>query len=173
MPYRPDRNFPASGSAALTRRNRQQPRAEARLRNALGPPPQRGGRRQSWKRALQDILWEHNDRHATKPKSVSFKTQSERAAGLFRCFRDLHALGYKIRNPYCLGGRHVRALVETGPRPGRGHADGPWTSRLQAQVAAARFEALAVELHPLRVEVVGRRIGRETSARPHTPPGFR
>jgi hypothetical protein len=43
---------------------------------------------------------------------VSFKTQSERAAGLFRCFRDLHALGYKIRNPYCLGGRHVRALVQ-------------------------------------------------------------
>jgi integrase len=112
MSYRADRNASAVGSAELTRRNRQQPRTEARLRSALGPPPHRGGTRRSWKRALQEILWTHNDRHATKPKSVSFKTQAERAAGLFRCFRDLHALGYKIRNPYCLGGRHVRALVE-------------------------------------------------------------
>jgi integrase len=50
---------------------------------------------------------------------VSFKTQSERAAALFRCFRDLHALGFKIRNPYCLGGRHVHALMEdwTAPEP--------------------------------------------------------
>jgi integrase len=75
--------------------------------------------RPSWKRALQDIITAHNDRHATKPKGVSFKTQSERAAALFRCFRDLHALGFKIRNPYCLGGRHVCALMEdwTGPEP--------------------------------------------------------
>jgi len=110
MPYRTDRNVLAERSARLTQREHR--KTEARLRNALGPPPRRGGRRQSWKRALQEILWSHNDRHATKPKSVSFKTQSERAAGLFRCFRDLHALGYKIRNPYCLGGRHVRALVQ-------------------------------------------------------------
>ena len=112
MSYRTDRSIPARGSADLPRRKPQETGAEARLRTALGPPPRRGGGRQSWKRTLQDILWTHNDRHATKPKSVSFKTQSERAAGLFRCFRDLHALGYKIRNPYCLGGRHVRALVE-------------------------------------------------------------
>ena len=119
MPYRTDRNVPAEGSAGHTRREHQKTRTEARLRNALGPPPRHGGRRQSWKRALQEILWTHNDRHATKPKSVSFKTQSERAAGLFRCFRDLHALGYKIRNPYCLGGRHVHALVQdwTSPEP--------------------------------------------------------
>src|SRR5262245_725901 len=99
----------------LAERNIAHPekRLEARLRGALGPAPGRGaGRHRSWKRALQELLWAHNDRHATKPKSVSFKTQSERAAGLFRCFRDLHALGYRIRNPYCLGGRHVRALLE-------------------------------------------------------------
>jgi integrase len=119
MPYCTDRNIPAAGSARLTRREHQKTRTEVRLRSALGPSPRRDGRRQSWKRALQDLLWMHNDRHATKPKSVSFKTQSERAAGLFRCFRDLHALGYKIRNPYCLGGRHVRALVQdwTSPEP--------------------------------------------------------
>lgn len=53
----------------------------------------------------------HNDRHAVKPKGVSFKTREERANALFRCFRDLRALGYKIQNPQCLGGRHVQALV--------------------------------------------------------------
>ena len=95
------------------------------LRDALGPLPQRYARhRPSWKRLLQDIISAHNDRHATKPKSVSLKTQSERACSLFRCFKDLHALGYKIRNPYCLGGRHIRALMEdwTSPQPRSRHA---------------------------------------------------
>jgi integrase len=90
------------------------------LRDSLGPLPQRYARhRPSWKRLLQEIISANNDRHAIKPKSVSFKTKTERACSLFRCFHDLHALGYKIRNPYCLGGRHVRALVEdwTSPQP--------------------------------------------------------
>jgi integrase len=119
MPYRTERSSSAPASAGVPRRERGQREIEARLRGALGPPPRRRGGRQSWKRVLQDLLWTHNDRHAVKPKSVSFKTQSERAAGLFRCFRDLHALGYKVRNPYCLGGRHVRALVKdwTSPEP--------------------------------------------------------
>ena len=107
-PYRP-----AAGSGPFSRGERRRSTlSEARPHEALGPPTRRGGARPSWKRTLQDILAAHNDRHATKPKSVSFKTQSERACALFRCFRDLHALGYKIRNPYCLGGRHVRALME-------------------------------------------------------------
>lgn len=73
----------------------------------------RGSGRQvhSWKRTLQAIIRAHNDRHAHKPKAVSAKTQSERASALFRCFRDLHALGFKIKNPYRLGGRHVAALM--------------------------------------------------------------
>ena len=125
MSYRADRNISASGGAALTRRNRQQPRTEARLRNALGPPPQRGGRRQSWKRALQDILWEHNDRHATKPKSVSFKTQSERAAGLFRCFRTStrSATRSAIRTASAVG-TFARSW-RTGRQPSRARAAGP------------------------------------------------
>jgi integrase len=69
------------------------------------------GARKSWKRLLQEIISAHNDRHAVKPKGVSFKTREERANALFRCFRDLRALGYKIQNPQCLGGRHVQALV--------------------------------------------------------------
>jgi integrase len=95
-------------------------RPDARLRDILGPLPRRTGKhRPSWKRILQDTISAHNDRHASKPKSVSFKTQTERACSLFRCFKDLHALGYKIRNPYCLGGRHIRALMDdwTSPRP--------------------------------------------------------
>jgi len=98
----------------------KRPGPDARLRDTLGLPPRYDRRhRPSWKRALQDILWRHNERHASKPKSVSSKTQTERACALFRCFADLHALGYKIRNPYCLGGRHIRALVEdwTSPQP--------------------------------------------------------
>ena len=78
-----------------------QTRASRRLR----------GVRKSWKQVLQEILSAHNDRHAVKPKGVSFKTREERANALFRCFRDLRALGYKIQNPQCLGGRHVQALV--------------------------------------------------------------
>jgi integrase len=95
-------------------------RPDARLRDLLGPLTRRTGKhRPSWKRILQDTISAHNDRHASKPKSVSFKTQTERACSLFRCFKDLHALGYKIRNPYCLGGRHVRALMDdwTSPQP--------------------------------------------------------
>jgi len=87
-------------------------RPELPLRDALGPLPRQSSRRPSWKRTLQDIISAQNERHATKSKSVSFKTQSERACSLFRCFNDLHALGYKIRNPYCLGGRHIRVLVQ-------------------------------------------------------------
>ena len=88
------------------------------LRDALGPLPQRYARhRPSWKRLLQEIISAYNDRHAIKHKSVSFKTQTERACSLFRCFHDLHALGYKIRNPYCLGGRHIRALMEDWASP--------------------------------------------------------
>jgi integrase len=91
-------------------------RAKAWLREALRPPARR---RPSWKRLLQAIISSHNDRHAIKPKSVSFKTQTERACSLFRCFNDLHALGYKVRNPQRLGGRHIRALMEdwTSPQP--------------------------------------------------------
>jgi integrase len=105
---------------AAPRSHRARAKPGSHLRRTLGPPPRRAGPpRPSWKRTLQAILWAHNDRHATKPKAVSAKTQAERAAALFRCFNDLHALKFKIRNPYCLGGRHVRALVAdwTAPQP--------------------------------------------------------
>lgn len=115
-----DRGLAEHLSQGAGRRRRTRGNPETRLRAALGPPPRRRAPpRPSWKRTLQDILWAHNDRHATKPKAVSAKTQAERAAALFRCFNDLRALRFKIRNPCCLGGRHVRALVTdwTAPQP--------------------------------------------------------
>ena len=124
MSNRFDQNRSPAVPSRLARRGPPSPRTRAGLdsipRAELALPPRRTGKhRPSWKRALQDIISAHNDRHATKPKGVSFKTQSERAGALFRCFRDLHALGFKIRNPYCLGGRHIRALMEdwTAPEP--------------------------------------------------------
>jgi integrase len=117
-PIRSIANSPAPRPAARTSRARGGPDRDAPARpraklaaSARGP--------QSWKRTLQEIVWAHNDRHARKPKSVSAKTQHERACALFRCFRDLHALGFKIRNPHRLGGRHVAALLAdwTADRP--------------------------------------------------------
>ena len=103
----------AAGCGVFSRGGRRLPiRTDVRALEAIGPTARRTRERPSWKRRLQAIIAAHNDRHATKPKSVSFETQSVRASSLFRSFRDLHALGYKIRNPYCLGGRHVRALME-------------------------------------------------------------
>ena len=94
--------------AARTRFATTSPARALASKASSGPPY----RKPSLARALQEILRTHNDRHAVKPKGVSFKTQEERANALFRCFRDLHALGYKVKNPYCLGGRHIAALVE-------------------------------------------------------------
>jgi integrase len=85
-----------------------------------GSPRLPGGkRRPSWKRTLQDIIAANNLQHASKDKTVSYKTQHERASAIFRCFRDIRALGFKIQNPYCLGGRHVRAVVQdwVAPQP--------------------------------------------------------
>ncbi len=123
MSNRSDPNRPIAAPSTVLggyRAPADRARPDSRERDAAGPPVRQAGKhRPSWKRALQDIISAHNDRHATKAKSVSFKTRTERACSLFRCFRDLHTLGYKIRNPYCLGGRHIRALMAdwTSPQP--------------------------------------------------------
>ena len=138
---RPNRRSPAMSSrGARYGLPLSAKRSNARLREMLGPPPRYGGRhRPSWKRALQEILWQHNEKHASKPKSVSAKTQEERACSLFRCFADLHALGYKIRNPYCLGGRHISALVEdwVSPQP-RARRSTLSPATIQSELSALR-----------------------------------
>jgi integrase len=104
-------------------------------RDGIRSPRLPGGKaRPSWKRALQDIIAAHNLQHASKDKTVSYKTQHERASAIFRCFRDIRALGFKIQNPYCLGGRHVRAVVQdwTAPQPRtRPHRLSPATIRTE------------------------------------------
>ena len=109
---------PAPRPRTRARRAKRGP-DRASLEGVRATPGRSGREGRSWKRTLQEIVWAHNDRHAHKPKAVSAKTQSERASALFRCFRDLHALGFKIRNPYRLGGRHVAALLAdwTADRP--------------------------------------------------------
>jgi integrase len=101
---------PAPRQRTRGRRAKRSP-DRASLEGVRATPGRSGREVRSWKRTLQEIVWAHNDRHAHKPKAVSAKTQSERASALFRCFRDLHALGFKIKNPHRLGGRHVAALM--------------------------------------------------------------
>lgn len=63
-----------------------------------------------WKRALQNVLDQHNDLHARKHKTVAYKTRDERANGLFRMFTLLRAMGFKLA-PQNLGGRHIHYLM--------------------------------------------------------------
>jgi hypothetical protein len=63
-----------------------------------------------WKRALQKVLDQHNDMHASKNKTVSFKTRQDRANGIFRIFTLVRAMGFKLA-PQNLGGRHIRYLM--------------------------------------------------------------
>jgi hypothetical protein len=120
------RNLPSQADAPRARnakwkrgRSKSESHDTAAFLRSLASDPRPSAPRKSWKRILQEILWTHNDRHARKPKAVSFKTQAERANALFRCFRDLHALGYKVKNPYCLRGEHIEALIRdwTAARP--------------------------------------------------------
>jgi integrase len=75
----------------------------------------RGGKkrwRTGWKAQLQSIIDEHNWRHASKNKGVSFKTMHERATFLFLCFRMLRAANPPLKpEPRNLGDRHIRYLV--------------------------------------------------------------
>lgn len=64
-----------------------------------------------WKRQLQDLIDTNNERHSTRGKSVGHKTQNERAASLFRSFKRLREMGFKIEDPAHLGGRHIEALM--------------------------------------------------------------
>ena len=65
-----------------------------------------------WQAQLQSIIDEHNWRHASKNKGVSFKTMHDRATFLFYCFRMLRAANPPFKpEPRNLGNRHIRYLV--------------------------------------------------------------
>jgi site-specific recombinase XerC len=66
-----------------------------------------------WKRELQDIIAQHNDRHAVKNKSVSYKTMRERSSFYVSFFTELRSNEercYKI-TPSRIAGRHIQFMV--------------------------------------------------------------
>ena len=63
-----------------------------------------------WKTKLQQILDEHNNRHARLPKDVSFRTRDARASALFLVFGQLRELGFQP-DPSNLGGTHIENLI--------------------------------------------------------------
>lgn len=79
-----------------------------------------GRQTHDWKGELQDIINQHNDRHAVKAKGVSFATMHVRANFLFAFFAELRRneeRNYKVL-PSGLGGRHVRFMVARWVRKG-------------------------------------------------------
>lgn len=68
--------------------------------------------RMNWKIELLKILAEHKSKHANKDKTVSTRTKDHREEVLFRCFRTLHALGYKLDNPRNFREKHFIALLD-------------------------------------------------------------
>lgn len=65
---------------------------------------------QDWKRALQEIIKANNHGHSKQDRTVSHLTRQHRADGLFRIFRLLRAMGFRLA-PRNLGGRHIEQLM--------------------------------------------------------------
>lgn len=68
--------------------------------------------RMNWKVELLKILAEFKNKHAIKDKTVSSRTKDNREEVLFRCFKLLHALGYKLDNPRNFREKHFVALLD-------------------------------------------------------------
>jgi len=62
-----------------------------------------------WQRALQNLIDTHNNVRLDGNKS-SNRTREERADVLFRGFRTLRELGYKLNNPHNFKPKHMQAL---------------------------------------------------------------
>lgn len=65
----------------------------------------------AWLSRLLAIIAANADRHATKGKIVSQRTQELRQEALILCFKELRAMGYNLDEPTNLRDKHVRALV--------------------------------------------------------------
>ena len=64
-----------------------------------------------WKVELNKILTEHKTKHAIKDKTVSTRTKDNRDEVLFRSFKELRELGYKLDNPRNLREKHFVVLL--------------------------------------------------------------
>lgn len=98
-----------------------------------------------WKRTLQDVINQYNGQHATKYKTVSNRTKEQRASGLFRSFRILRGLGFKL-NPMNLTGRHVEVLVRYWT------ADPILFAELKASHTKTTIEPLTEPLSPAYIQ---------------------
>ncbi|MES2260589.1 MAG: integrase domain-containing protein [Pseudomonadota bacterium] len=64
-----------------------------------------------WKGQLAEIIGRHNEMHASRSKVISHRTRDARSQALFRMFRQLRDLGFRVE-PHNLGERHVAALMD-------------------------------------------------------------
>lgn len=80
------------------------------MKKTLPRPPLSRPAHKDWKAALQALINANNARHAKKDKYVSHHTREERAQGLFRSFRLLRAMGFRLA-PGNLAGRHIEWLM--------------------------------------------------------------
>jgi len=79
-----------------------------------GSPRRPGGKSKPWwKRALQDIIVAHNGQHASKDKTISYKTQHERAR--LEVAEELGHSRKEIASAYC--GSLWKRRVPSLPHP--------------------------------------------------------
>jgi integrase len=91
-----------------------------RLKMKLKPFAPLVARPKHWVAELNEILAEHNHRHAVKDKDVSYKTQEDRRKFLFAFFRELRHNEEKVYKPMPsnLGNTHVKFIVGRWVRRG-------------------------------------------------------
>jgi integrase len=115
-----------------------------RVRIATGKKP--GKDRSDWKPELKKIIDENNARHARRKKGVAHRTREARRLGIFRCFTELHGLGFQVL-PTQLQGRHVDALMQY------------WTAAPELPAALLKRHAkLAPRTEPLGIATIQQRL---------------
>lgn len=65
----------------------------------------------SFNEELRKLFDQYAGVSACNQKTIGNKTEKTRKQTLRLCFRQLRQMGYKLRSPYSLGGRHVEALA--------------------------------------------------------------
>ncbi|WP_447974212.1 phage integrase N-terminal domain-containing protein [Nitrospira sp. Kam-Ns4a] len=72
-----------------------------------------------WARSLADILREHGRVSADDAKRVSYETTAKRSDVLFKAFRELRGLGYKLEDVRSLKPKHIEALIQKWRQDGQ------------------------------------------------------
>lgn len=118
---------------------------------------------ENWKQTLASLLEAHNGQHARRSKTVSHRTREARGEGLYRIFRQLWDLGYRVQ-PTDLKEKHIRTLMDY------------WTGEpIQLGQDTGRPLKLAVPLSPAYIQqqlsylrVLSRWIGKAGLVKPAT-----